>query len=235
MNVRTGIASILATLLIACAFARAATPLPPAPVNGYCFDTLSAAGYNGVRGCPQPPPPPPPAVGRQLTAHIGYTPNGGVRYPGGLTEWAGVFGHAVATDAEVSWPGRSNSQPTIIDFVRGKYVSFHVHTGPAGSGPTYGWLTHTEYNYGPNVSFAWSRAVGDFSVAVLGANCADDQTSSGQNIGAYTTALTWFPAFCRLPPNADVYLNIEYADNWTSGTCLIGSIVCPLGMGNNFH
>jgi hypothetical protein len=242
MKPSTGIAAIIATIVLVCSLAHAATPLPPAPAFGWCSDGSNSAGFFGVRGCPQPPPPPPPAAGRQLTAHIAYTPRGGVRYPGGLTEWAGIFGHAIATDAEMPWPGRSNSQPTIVDFVRGKYVSFHVHTGAAGSGPTYGWLTHTEYNYGPNVRFAWSRAIGDFSVAVLGATCADDQTSSGQNIGAYTTAVNpapplppVFPAFCHLPPNSDVYLNIEYADDWTSGTCLIGSIVCPLGMANNFH
>jgi hypothetical protein len=236
MKLSTGTAAIIAAIVLVCAItARAATPLPPAPANGWCYDSTSAQGYNGVRACPQQPPPPPPAAGRQLTGHVAYTPNGGVRYPGGLTEWAGIFGHATAIDAEFAFPGRSNSQPTITDFVRGKYVAFHVHTGAIGSGPTYGWLTHTEYNYGPNVRFAWSRAAGDFSVAVLGANCADDQTSSGQNIGAYTTALAGFPAFCRLPPNSDVYLNIEYADDWTSGTCLIGSIVCPLGMANNFH
>jgi hypothetical protein len=36
---------------------RAAAPLPPAPTQGWCWDTNDANGYNGVKGCPVAPPP----------------------------------------------------------------------------------------------------------------------------------------------------------------------------------
>lgn len=39
------------------AIAHAATPLPPAPANGYCFDSFTTPNYNGVRECPSAPPP----------------------------------------------------------------------------------------------------------------------------------------------------------------------------------
>jgi hypothetical protein len=37
---------------------KAATPLPPAPAHGYCYDSFITPNYNGVRECPGTTPPP---------------------------------------------------------------------------------------------------------------------------------------------------------------------------------
>lgn len=51
--------ALLATF--ACASeSRDATPLPPAPTNGYCYDSFTAPNYSGVRECSVTPPFNPP-------------------------------------------------------------------------------------------------------------------------------------------------------------------------------
>jgi hypothetical protein len=220
-------------LLLLALSAHAATPLPPAPANGWCDDGSTATGYYGVRNCPDAPPPPPPAAGRQTIGRVAYQSAGvAVR---DLTEFASVFGHATADDAVIGWPGRHNSQPTILEFVRGGYVALHVHTNALGQVPNFGYVGHTEYNAGFDPKVSWSRSPGDFS-ASLGANCYNPRVQSGGQLVPYATPLTGYLAFCHLPPNADVFFNIAMAvPAQVTSTCAATSRTCPFGMNNNFN
>jgi hypothetical protein len=213
--------------------AHAATPLPPAPANGWCDDGSTATGYYGVRNCPDAPPPPPPAAGRQTIGRVAYQSAGvAVR---DLTEFASVFGHATADDAVIGWPGRHNSQPTILEFVRGAYVALHFRTNALGQIPTFGFIVHTEYNYGFDPSFSISRAAGDFSSS-LGVNCYAERRQSGQNILPYAMPLTGFSGSCHLAANSDYFMNIKMANPaQVTSTCAATSRTCPFGLNNNFN
>jgi hypothetical protein len=230
MNVRIGLASVLATLLIACVFARAAAPLPPAPVNGYCFDTLTTAGYNGVRGCPEAPPPPPPPSGRITTSNIAYVPaTGSVRFTA-ITEWSAIWGHATPFDAETPFPGKANAQPTVLNFTRTGYVAAHFR--PSGIGARFGWITHTEYNYGGDLTWAISRIPGDFSPADP---LCHGTTLSGQPIAMWTTAPATYRGKCAVAPSIDYYLNIKLTNPAQgTSTCLANSPQCVIGTANSF-
>lgn len=197
------------------------------------LSTINGNDWNFTGNCGTTPPPPPPAPGRQTIGRVAYQSSGvAVR---DLTEFSSVFGHATADDAVIAFPGRHNSQPTIIEFVRGGYIALHVHTNALGQVPTYGWAGHTEYNFGFDPSVSWSRAAGDFS-ASLGANCFSARVQSGGQLAAYATPLAGYPAFCHLPPNADVFFNIKMADpTQVTSTCAASSRTCPFGMNNNFN
>jgi hypothetical protein len=53
------LASAALLAVFACASqCRAAAPLPPAPTQGWCYDTVSSTGYSGVRACEGVIPPP---------------------------------------------------------------------------------------------------------------------------------------------------------------------------------
>lgn len=200
----------------------------------FCAASIQVSGtiYNFLNDCTVQPPPP-PAAGRQVTSRVGYSPGNGITPVRDVTTWNSVFGHASDSDAVIAFPGRRNSQPTIMDFLRTNYLGLQVDTGDAGT--IVGWLVHQEYNYGGDLSFAWSRSAGDFSVALLpGAACAG-ATLSGQTIGQYTTRLTGYPSFCHLPPNTRVYLNIRLTNpNQVTNACPVGSRTCAIGFSNNF-
>lgn len=204
-------------------------------------EQFCAADFSGINssndwffiGTCQSVPPPPPAAGRQTIGRVAYQSAGvAVR---DLTEFSSVFGHATADDAVIGWPGRHNSQPTILEFVRGGYVALHVHTNALGHIPNFGYVGHTEYNAGFDPKVSWSRAPGDFS-ASLGANCYNARVLSGGQLVPYATPIGGFPAFCHLPPNADVYFNIAMADPaQATTTCAATSPTCPFGLNNNFN
>ena len=208
------------------ALALAVTPLPPAPSNGYCYDGWSVAGYNGVRNCPQPPPP---AAGRIMTSNIAYVPaTGSVRFTT-VTEWSAIWGHATPFDAETPFPGRSNAQPTVMNFTRTGYIAAHFQ--PTLTGAKFGWLTHTEYNYGADLTWAISSAAGDFNP--VNAICKGSATS-GQTIGRWTTVPGTYRTYCPVSPGANYYLNVKLTDPTQSAFCPATSAQCAVGTANNF-
>lgn len=180
--------------------------------------------------CGQPPPPP---SGRQTVGRVAYQSSGIVVRD--LTQWNSVFGHATVDDAVIAWPGRHNSQPTIVDFRRGSYVALQVQTNSLGQIPTFGFVGSTEYNRGFDPAVSWSRTAGDFSTS-LGVNCYNPRVRSGGQLIAYATPLTGYAASCHLPPNATVFFNIKMADPaQVTPLCAATSPTCPFGMNNNFN
>lgn len=221
-----GLVVLTAMIVFVCALASAATPLPPAPSFGWCYDGSNATGFYGVRSCPAPPPP---AAGRITASNIAYVPSSGVRFTG-VTEWAAIWGHATATDVEVPFPGRSNSSPSIVNFTRGGYLAAHFK--PSGAGARFGYITHTEYNYGGDLTWSISTAAGDFNPANPKCRGA---TTSGQTIGRWTTAPTSYASFCPVAQGVDYYLNVKLT-NPAQGTTTCGANLaqCVIGTANAF-
>lgn len=180
---------------------------------------------------------PPPAAGRQTVAHIAYggTGSGGGQVVRDVTQWQSVFGHSTTTDAVIAWPGRHDSQPTIVDLRRGSYIALEVHTNALGQIPTFGFVGSTEYNRGFDPAISWARSPGDFS-ASLGTKCYAARVLSGGQLGQYATPLVGYLAACHLPSNATVYFNLKMADpTQATPMCAASSPTCPFGMTNNFN
>jgi hypothetical protein len=103
---------------------------------------------------------------------------------------------------------------------------------PPGSPPyLYGWLTHTEYNYGQDLTVSISTGCGDFNAgnALCFAN-----TTSGQNLVPW--AVPPPNSFCPLAQDGDYFLNLKMTDpTRASQSCAPASPSCVIGTANNFH
>jgi hypothetical protein len=185
----------------------------------------SAAGGGNGDNCPNP-------ASRLMTSSITYVPSGvpPTRANVDMTSWDNIWGHASASDTLVTWPGRANAQPTILNFGKTQYLAakFHVPAGTAAT--TYGWLTHTEYNYGQDLTASISTNCGDFNP--VNPLCLS-VTVSGQNLVPWRVP----PGnFCPLTPGQDYFLNIKMTDpTRPSSTCAAGATQCAVGTANNFH
>jgi len=184
---------------------------------------VASTGGGNNDNCPNP-------ENRLTTSNITYVPSSGTRAGVQMTSWDNIWGHSTAADTTVPWPGRPDSQPSILSFGRTQYLAakFHVPAGTAAN--TYGWLTHTEYNYGFDLTAAISTACGDFapanpaclSVTISGLNLVPWRVGTGN--------------FCPLTPDTDYFLNVK-PTNPTQGstTCAASNPTCVVGTGNNFH
>lgn len=214
--------------LVSSSVLLAATPLPPAPAQGYCYDSQTTAGYNGVRACAVQPPPP-EAAGRILTSNISYVPaTGAVRFTS-VTEWSAVLGHATPVDAESPFPGKSNAQPAILNFKRTGYLALHFR--PTAVSPKFGWVTHTEYNYGADLTWAISTVPGDFNPS----NALCKGALPGETVGRWTTVPATYRTFCPVTVGANYYLNVKLT-NPAAGTttCAASASQCVIGFANAF-
>ena len=174
--------------------------------------------------CPSTP------LTRITSSSISYVPSGvpPTRTGVNLASYDEIWGHANATDTTVTWPGRSNSQPTILSFLKTGYIAAKFHV-PAGVSPTlYGWISHTDYNYGQDLTSAISTACGDFNPTDT--RCVVSQIS-GQTLVRWGLSA---PSFCPLLPNTDYFLNIKMTDpSRPSSTCSASATVCAIGTSNN--
>ncbi len=165
---------------------------------------------------------------RLASSNIAYVPSSGTRPNVPLTSWDNIWGHSTASDTGVAWPGRPDSQPSILSFDRNKYIAAKIVV-PAGQAPLYGWVVHTEYNYGLDLTTAISTTCGDFNpvnplcktVAQSGMNLTPWRVGGGN--------------FCPLLPGTTYYFNIK-ATNPAQGTttCPASSPTCVIGTSNNF-
>ncbi len=187
-------------------------------------DTIFQDSFDASGTCP---------AGRQTAANIAYVGDdtGRVRYNVDLTEWENIWGHATALDDVVPWPGRANSAPIMLNFGTTTYIAAHFHV-PAGTAPnTYGWLTHTEYNYGTDVESAITTACGVFDPT---SQLCYTAGVGGQNISPW--AVPPPGTFCALQAGGDYYLNIRARDPQDLGTdCNPAMSTCAFGTANNFH
>ena len=194
--------------------------LAAAPV---AYDPLFHDAFEQTTSCP---------AGLQKFSDIGYVGDnisGDVRYNVDVTEWKNIWGHATASDATVDWPGRPNSSPVIMNFGKVTYIAAHFRV-PQGTPPSwFGWITHTEYVYGHNLTGAISRYCGDFSP---NAQACFINSKSGQNLVPWRTRVG---NFCPLEPNTDYYLNLKMTNpNEASATCARTSSSCAIGTANAF-
>lgn len=181
-------------------------------------DPIFRDGYD-AEACP---------AGRQTRANISWSGFTGTNID--VTQWENVWGHSTAFDNPVPWPGRSDSMPTILNFSKTAFMALEFHV-PAGSPPNlYGWLTHTEYNYGQDLTASISTGCGDFNA---GPACSIDALS-GMNIVPWSVQTPL--SFCPMIPGREYFLNIKMTDpSRPSQTCAPASPSCVIGTANNFH
>lgn len=181
------------------------------------YDPIFHDGYDPASECP---------AGRQEVAVIAYGPND-TGHAIDVTEWANIWGRSNAYDPPIPWPGVASSWPIFLDFGGSTYIAAHF-TVPADAPPTwYGWLTHTEYNYGTDVTGAISPYCGDFSPAAQACLTA---TVSGQVIVPWRTSSG---NFCPLVPGTDYYLNLELSGSLTRPGCSPTMDSCVVSLPNN--
>ena len=166
---------------------------------------------------------------RMTSSNVAYVPSSGTRQGVDLTSWDNIWGHSTAADTTVAWPGRHDSQPSILSFDRNKYIAAKIVV-PAGQSNSYGWIVHTEYNYGLDLTTSISTTCGDFnptnplckSVTTSGMNLTPWRAPPGAN-------------FCPLTPGTTYYFNVK-ATNPAQGTstCPASSNTCVIGTSNNF-
>lgn len=200
-------------------------------VDMFCaagLSTINGPIWNFTGACTVPPP----ALGRITSSNIAY--NGcttcGQRFVG-VTEWSAIWGHATDRDVEAPFPGRANSQPSILNFTRTGYVA--AHFVPSAAGPKAGWIVHTEYNYGADLSWSISTAAGDFNPA--NALCKGNMVLSGGTLGRWTINPTGYRSFCPVTPGVNYYLNLKLANPaQVTTTCRAGTAQCVIGTSNNY-
>jgi hypothetical protein len=185
-------------------------------------DPIFRDGFEASGTCPD---------GRQVLANIAYAGDDSetIRYNVDVREWDNIWGHATVFDDTVPFPGRPNSAPIILNFGTTTYIAAHFHV-PAGALPnTFGWLTHTEYNYGTDVESAISTACGDFDPTSQACYSAG---ASGQIL--FVWAVPPPGTFCALQPGADYYLNLRATNPDATGPdCDPAASTCHFGSANN--
>ncbi len=218
---RTVTAPVDGTYVFALSCTNTAGSVTSTPVT-----IVATTGGGNNDNCPNP-------QNRLTTSSMSYVPssNPPTRANVDMTSWDNIWGHADSTDAVVPWPGRSNSQPTILTFGKTQYLAAKFHV-PVGTAPdTYGWISHTEYNYGQDLTASISPNCGDFSTMAQACFIA---ASSGQNLVAW--AVPPPATFCPLVPGQDYFFNVKMTDpTRTSSTCSPTATSCVIGTSNNLH
>jgi hypothetical protein len=187
-------------------------------------DTIFVGDFESPGTCP---------TGQQTRANFAYASDGGFRQrlDVDVTEWANIWGHATALDDALPWPGNSFSTPIFLNFARSTYIAAHFQVPPGTPSTWYGWIVHTEYNYGADITTAISTRCGDFDPT--DAACFSAGTS-GQNMGPWRTASTG--NLCHVPPPGDYYLNMKFRDPTISfPNCAVTDATCSIGTANQFN
>jgi hypothetical protein len=165
---------------------------------------------------------------RLQQSNVSYVPSSGTRSNTSMKTWSAIWGHSTSSDAEVDWPGRHDSQPSILQFARNKYIAAKF-TVPSNFPPGFGWIVHTEYNYGLDLTTSISTTCGDFNPQNP---LCKSVTVSGMNLTPWKVGGT---GLCPLTPGQTYFFNIE-ATNPAQGTttCAATSPNCVIGTSNNF-
>jgi len=167
-------------------------------------------------------------AGRQTQANISWS--GFTVTNVDVRQWANVWGHSTAFDAPLPWPGRPDSMPTILNFAKTTYMALAFYVPSDSQANLFGWLTHTEYNYGQDLTAAISTQCGDFNPVPA---CYIEAVS-GMNIVPWSVQTPI--NFCPMSPGHTYYLNIKMTDpSRPSQTCAPASPSCAIGTANNFH
>lgn len=186
-------------------------------------DTIFIGDFENASACPP---------GRQVLGDFAYASDGGFRQRLNVdvTEWANIWGHSTALDDPLPWPGRSDSTPIFLNFGRATYIAAHFQVLPGTPTTWYGWIVHTEYDYGADITTAISTRCGDFdptSAACFSAGM------SGQNMVPWRTGSG---NLCHVPPPGDYYMNMEFRDPTASyPSCAVTDATCSIGTANQFN
>jgi hypothetical protein len=184
-------------------------------------DTIFRGAFESDDACPE---------GRQTLADIEY--DDGIAYAVDVTEWENIWGRASAFGDPVPWPGIDGSNPTILNFSKTGYLATKFHVPAEAPQNMLGWMTHTEYDYGQDLTASISASCGDFDAAAAQA-CYTD-TTSGQVLVPWRVAQQG-ANFCQLMPGQDYYLNIRMTDpSRPSTTCPPTATACAISLQNNF-
>jgi hypothetical protein len=168
-------------------------------------------------------------AGRQTRANISY--QGFTITNVDVRQWPSIWGRSTAFDSPVPWPGASDSMPSILNFGKDTYIAAQFDVTPNTPISLYGWLTHTEYNYGADLTVSISTECGDFNPP--NPKCVVASTS-GQLLVPW--ALPPPASFCPLAQGQSYFLNLEITDpDRFSSTCPAAAPSCVVQTANNFH
>ena len=178
------------------------------------YDPIFHAAFENLGDCP---------AGRALTAQISYGPGGVGEVD--VTEWANIWGRNSLSEPPVPWPGAA-AAPIFVNFDPTTYIAAHF-TVPEGT-PTdwMGWLTHTDYYYGRNLTASISTACGDFNPP---RQVCQIEALSGQPLVPWRT--NDGSSFCPLTPG-EYYLNFKASD--PSAGCWPSPQACDVQLVNSY-
>lgn len=206
----------------------------------YCVDDLlmnpdgSFVAVNPAFGaCPTGGGGGTPPPGQIVRSNITYVPSGtGSRINVPVTDWEDVFGHATATDAEVAFPGRPNSSPVVAAFTKTGYLALKIVVPSNIPLTKYGWITHTEYNYGADLTSSISADPGDFNPATA---LVVASTLSGQPLVGWRMPNAAYHLGATLQPGQTYYYNIKVTNPAAPWRTPPGNqLTCPIGFANAF-
>lgn len=220
---------LLLLLLLSLSTAHAATPLPPAPPNGYCYDSAGDAGFIGVRPCPTTPPPPPPPAGTLLRANITYIAHGVPETAPNvdLTDWTPVWGRIDVTDGAhhalvpQPWYGANGSTPQFFLPNNQQICARFVVPTNTPMNPGINPTTHLPYTYGPlhkYIPSSYNTGAG-YSIGISPTCGVIPPAPCGLvNVGAFDQGLTYRAGTgnnftCGLAPGSTLFTTVK----WTAG------------------
>jgi len=190
------------------------------------YDPVFHGEFELPTTCPNTP------LTRLVVSNIAYQGDGtnGTRPNVDMTLFDNIWGHADPYDDVVSWPGRANSSPVINDFGKTQYLAARFHVPDNAVPSLFGWLGHTEYMYGQDLTSSISTYCGDFRPS--SAQCFLESIS-GQTLTRWRASTS--QSMCVLQPGQDYYYNIKMTDpTRPSSTCPQTADVCRIGTLNAF-
>lgn len=203
----------------------------PTVYNGFKYTVVdiadgdSGAGGGGGGGSGGVP------FGRIETATITYVPPGGTRTLTAVTTWEEVFGHLDSTDSPVAFPGRSASAP-VLQIPRDGYLCLQIDVPADFDTAQFGWVTHTEYNYGADLTASISTTPGDFNPATA---LTVVVTTSGQTLAHWHGSTASATQGAQLEPSTTYYYNIKVTDPTAPWHDPPGNqLTSPVGFANAF-
>jgi len=216
------LAALLALALVAVAGARAQQPSiftngfdPPIPV-----------------GCPASIETPQGTLTRITTTQLRYSAQGATKPVVWLTEWDNVWGHGTVDPREpvTPWPGVGGSAPVFLSFKRGNYVGIHFRTPDVVDPRLASKFVNPTAIASPNVTFAISRACGDFAKYLPTPGCLrKDVPSADTDFVIWQFAGTSPATACNLKPATDYYVNMMLTDRNSTLECSAGPAgVCQI-------
>jgi len=179
-------------------------------------DSIFGSDFDDLDGCP---------IGRQTVADIDYIGQC-ARLGADVTEWSNIWGYSCDTGGTVPFPGLP-LDATIMNFGKTTYIAAHFQV-PADLPNGLGWMAHTEYDYGGDLTGSISTRCGDFAPA--NPTCLT-VTISGQMLVPWRVGGA---NFCPLTPGTDYFFNVRITDpSRASTTCDSQAPWCAVSLYNS--